>query len=407
MAGGTLGDRRPVPTRGNRRLVPLLVDRRLVAQAGLALLVANARYWTSVAPTVRKELRRWERHAQAIDDPGLRALALEKLYGEGFHAEGAAMLATRAPRRYRRDVVEAIVALELLFDYLDGLTERPRADPLGEGDRLFRALIDAVTLPPEGTAELPEQPIANDGGYLEGLSNAVSAAIARLPAAAAITDVAQRTAARSGQAQTRMHAVARMGVAQLEDWAKGEAEGTGLEWRELAAGSASSVLALHALIAAAADQGTIPENATEIESAYRSTCTLLTLLDGLVDFDEDKAQDGSDRPGYLSLFEDGDELSEILGQAARRALAQARALPNAAHHVMLLTGVVAYYSSADGAGGALAQPVVARLCRELEPLVSPTLAIMRAWRVARGMRGRGTANAFSGYERRGERCEAR
>ena len=88
---------------------------------------------------MRRELRRWEQRALAIEDPALRALALEKLRGEGFHAEAAAMLATLAPRCHRQDVVEAIVALELLFDYLDGLTERPSGDPLGEGERLFGA----------------------------------------------------------------------------------------------------------------------------------------------------------------------------------------------------------------------------------------------------------------------------
>ena len=42
------------------------------------------------------------------------------------------MLATFAPRAARAQVVEAIVASQLLFDLLDGLTERPSADPMGE-----------------------------------------------------------------------------------------------------------------------------------------------------------------------------------------------------------------------------------------------------------------------------------
>ena len=50
---------------------------------------------------------------------------------------------------------------------------------------------------------------------------------------------------------------------------------------------------------------------------------------------------------------------------------------------MLLIGVVAYYSSAPGAESELARPVIARLRRELAPLIAPTLAVMRAWRGAR------------------------
>jgi tetraprenyl-beta-curcumene synthase len=383
-----------------------LRDPRLVARAGVALVLANARYWTSVAPAVRKELARWAQHARAIDDPELRALALAKLHGEGFHAEAAAMLATSVPRAHRRTVVEAIVALEVLFDYLDGLTERPSRDPLRDGERLFGAFIaavavtspDAVTFPSAAAGEPVERPPCDDGGYLQALSGAVSVALARLPAAVAVTGLAQRIASRSGEAQTRMHAASALGTAQLEHWGRAQAEGTGLEWRELVVGAASSVLVLHALIAAAGNPRTTTQEAALIEDAYLSTCALLTLLDGLVDHEHDTAHVGYGRPGYLSLFEARDELPEVLGQAARRAAAQARALPGGAHHVMLLTGVVAYYSSAPGARSAPARPVVARLRRELEPLISPTLGIMRAWRAtrrrARLLRAKGRGESY-------------
>jgi len=52
----------------------------------------------------------------------------------------------------------------------------------------------------------------------------------------------------------------------------------------------------------------------------------------------------------------------------------------------MLIGVVAYYTSAPGARGELAAPIVKRLQAELQPLVSPTLALMRAWRLAKRMR---------------------
>jgi hypothetical protein len=55
---------------------------------------------------------------------------------------------------------------------------------------------------------------------------------------------------------------------------------------------------------------------------------------------------------------------------------------------MILAGVVAYYASEPGAGDELARPAVARLQQELAPLMSPTLAIMRAWRWARRRRSR-------------------
>ncbi|HEY7892322.1 MAG TPA: DUF2600 family protein [Solirubrobacteraceae bacterium] len=373
---------------GDAEMAPaVLANRRLAARAGLALVLANMRYWTHVAPAVRRELKRWHLRAQEIGDPQLRALALSKLDSESFHAEAAAMLATFAPRAHRSSVAAAIVALELLFDYLDGLSERPSDDPLGHGERLFGALVDAVAVVPTGTREPLEKPGLDDDGYLEGLSRAVAVALARLPAASVITEIAQQIAARSGQAQTRMHAVPALGTAQLEEWGHSGSRGTGLGWREFVAGSASSVLVLHALIAAAADNRTTPEAATQIAQAYLPACVVLTLLDGLVDREQDQRDDRPGQRGYLGLFADRDALPELLGQAARRAATQARGLPNGAHHVMILTGAMAYYSSSPGGESELARPVLARLKRELAPLMSPTLAVMRVWRGTRRRAG--------------------
>jgi hypothetical protein len=53
---------------------------------------------------------------------------------------------------------------------------------------------------------------------------------------------------------------------------------------------------------------------------------------------------------------------------------------------MTLVGVVAYYTSDPGARGELAAPIVERLQRQLTPLISPTLALMRGWRLAKRMR---------------------
>ncbi|HEV7162667.1 MAG TPA: DUF2600 family protein, partial [Solirubrobacteraceae bacterium] len=296
---------------------------------------------------MRTELKRWHLCAAEIEDSELRAIALSKLHDESFHADAAAMLATRAPRAHRRSVVEAIVALELLFDYLDGLAELPSSDPVGDGERLFASLIDAVALTPS-TLEI-QHPQMGVSGYPEMLSRAAAQAISRLPAASAIADIAGRTACRAAAAQARIHALHQTGASQLEAWAKAESPTAALGWRELVASAGSSILVLHALIAAAANPHTTFEQATAIESAYLSTCVLLTLLDGLVDYEQDASSGGSQGTGYISLYEDREHLPELLGRSARRAVLQARALPNGPHHVMLLTGVVAYYSTAPGA----------------------------------------------------------
>lgn len=358
-------------------------DPRFLLRTSLALALANARYWTTVAPTVRRELRRWHERAATIDDPALRALALAKLEGESFHAQAAAMLATSVRRNHRRDVAQAIVPLELLFDYLDGLTERPSPDPLAQGDRVFVALLDAVTVAHHGTGKISDGTDNESDRYLEDLSRAVSTALARLPAASAITQTAQRTAARSALAQTRMHAAAQLGTDQVEQWARAEARGGDLGWRELLAGAAASVLVLHALIAAAADPATTSEHALEIEHAYMPMATLLTLIDGLVDHDADAAASTAAQPGYIDVYSTSEELCAAIVSASDLARSAAARLRPAAHHTMMLFGLAAYYTTAPGAHSNFARPTCERLQDRLRPGIGPALIVMRAWRLGR------------------------
>jgi tetraprenyl-beta-curcumene synthase len=197
-----------------------------------------------------------------------------------------------------------------------------------------------------------------------------------------VSQAATAAAERAAEAQIRMHAASLLGTGQLRGWGETQACGTGLGWRELVAGAASSVLVLHALSAAAADARTTPAQAAGIERAYLSICVLLTLLDSLTDHKRDT---DAGEPGYISLYEDRQLLAKSLVETAGLATRQTRELAHGARHLMILTGVVAYYTSTPGARSELARPLVAALHEDLRPLISPTLAVMRAWRLARAL----------------------
>src|SRR4029077_4164601 len=259
----------PRPQSGPQGRVGSWGDRWFVLRAGAALMLANSRYWLTIAPLVRTQLHRWEQHALAIHDPILRALALAKLREESFNAEGAAMLATHAPRAHRASVVEAIIALEILYDYLDGLNETSSHEALRDGHHLFGAFTDTVAPSVEPDRDYYRyHPRSEDGGYVKDLVATVRTALARLPATVAIAEVARKSAIRGAEAQTRAHATPHVGTAQLERWAARKAQGTTLQWREFLAGAAASVLAVHALISAAADYRTTCEQAAAIDTAY-------------------------------------------------------------------------------------------------------------------------------------------
>lgn len=332
------------------------------------------------------ELRRWEAQARLIPNPVLKALALEKLREEHFNAEVAATLCVLSPRAQRKTAIEAIVAFEVMYDYLDGLTEQPVPDPLRNARKLFGAFTDAVG--PVRTGK-PDYYVysqhAGDGGYLERLGETVKSAIAQLPSIAAIEKVARRSAERCAEAQARVHAAQRADSAELERWARREALDAGLDWRVFLGGAVASVLCVHTLIATAARERLTTQQAAELDSAYLLISALSTMLDSLTDFERDV---DSGEAWYLDRWQDPRLLAQELAGTARRAVEQARGLPQGAHHVMTLVGVVAYYTSAPSADGPVAAPLVVAVHDELRPLVGATLLVMRSWRSAKRLRSR-------------------
>ena len=368
------------------RLRSALRENELAIRTAGALVRANLRYWRSVAPQVRRELRRWSRQAHAIPDPHLRAIALGKLRVEHFNAEVAATLATTVPARHRSNAIEAIVAFEILYDYLDGLTEHLAGDPLRDGTRAYRAFTAVFDgeLPTAQIDDVAREVCVDDGEYVRALSAAARGAIATLPSRSTVARAGRRAAERCAVGQVRVHAAPRLGNRQLEQWARESVPGReSADWREYLAGAVASVLAVHALIAAGADRAVTEEQAEEIDAAYLSVSALSTMLDSLIDYERD-AHSGD--PWLVRLYGDPAALGEELRTVAARAVGQVRALPNSAPHLMTLLGVVSYYTSAPEARRGPARSSVLELHQELRPVILPTLVVMRTWRIAKSMR---------------------
>jgi tetraprenyl-beta-curcumene synthase len=260
--------------------------------------------------------------------------------------------------------------------------------------RLSRSFIDAVTPASEPCGDYYAfHPEGDDGGYLSELVATVRHALARLPASDAVQAPLLVAAQRSSESQLRIHAASRSGHAGLERWARAQALESPRQWRELLAGAASSVLCAHALITAAADPHTTPEQGQQILRAYTWISALPTILDSLVDREQDAR---AKRSGYIELYKSSDELAARLSEVARIAVGHARRAPHPGHHVMTLVGIVAYYTSAPTATGEFARCATKPLTSELRPLIGPTLAVMRTWRLAKRLtRRRGHAPTAS------------
>jgi hypothetical protein len=367
--------------------------------------VANGRFWRTVAPVARVELAGWRQVAGAIGDEQLRALALAKLADEAFNAEVAATLATIAPRPRRTEVVEAIVALEVLFDYLDGRTEalfdRATRDAvigaashgqasgdaskaggfeqadieeiLDEGRQLSGSLSAVISgQPPRGRGA--------DSEYLDALWRYAHERVRALPSHAAITPCALAAASRCAEGQLRLHAAAALGDEQLRRWAQDACQYSHLSWREYAGGCASSVLAVHALIATAAQADVSEAEAQALDTTYLAIGAAVTTLDSLVDDARDRS---AGEAGYIRLYDGRREVQERLVALIGEVLLGARQLRDGAHHAMTFAGVAAYYTTHPGAADPENRAIRVAVRRQLAPTIWPALAVLTTWRVAK------------------------
>jgi tetraprenyl-beta-curcumene synthase len=181
---------------------------------------------------------------------------------------------------------------------------------------------------------------------------------------------------RAIEAQARIHAVDEMGTTQLEQWARIHQNGSGLGWREYLGGAAASVLAVHAVIAT----GGNGRSAARLDEAYLYVGALATLLDGVVDQAQD-AQSGA--WSYCSLFCNPVELQQALLRMTHDACERAQALEHGAQHLMVIGGLLAYYTTAPGAASELARPAIAALEAQHGGLMAPATLVLRVWRSAR------------------------
>lgn len=343
----------------------------------MAVMSALGVYQARVLPQVRRELGRWQGVATAIPDPILREHALLALEAKAANVEATAVFATLAPRPTRATAIRAICALQIAIDYIDSISEEPRAEPLRDGLQLHRALAAALTPGAESEDWYRFHPRRDDGGYLSSLVAACQESAGALPTAGAVLPAAQRAAARCGEGQSHTHAAALAGAAgagELETWATALGAPAIYRWWEVAAGASSSVAA-QALIAAAADPATSPAEAELIDAAYFPSVGALTVfLDDLIDRDEDAA--GGEH-NYLAYYRDSAAAADRLDLIANLASAALAPLRQGRRHAAILAGVAGFYLSAGAAKTPYARPVRDRLLASAGPAVRPIVAVMR------------------------------
>lgn len=375
--------------------MPTGTIRRTMTFAGAARC-----YWTEVFPSARRELHKWRTQAEAIPDPGLRRDALLSLHTKSANAEGLAAFAVLAPRRQRRAVIRAAVAYQTTLDYLDSVTERPshcHSEKLKLNSALEVAVDGGLSL--ENYREETES--RGDGNYLAALVEACRKSLGGLPSYECAASSLRRRARLAAESQAMNHSLLLdTEEKEIAEWARTVPPTSSLDsdmqWWEMVAASASTP-ALGALVALAAEAGATEGDFLATEAAYFPWVNALnTLLDSLVDLDEDHA-----KQRHIERYASPQAAAERLAAITARSRAGVCTLTNAQQHELILAAMGSLYLAQPAAWHGDRRVTAAAVLDGLGPFAHSTLTVHRLRQgrpgtALRARRARLSAEALAG-----------
>jgi tetraprenyl-beta-curcumene synthase len=318
-------------------------NRRYIARAG-AFAQAAYHYWCRALPQALNELQACRTRAERIPDAALRDAALCALENKRCDLEGAiGFAAVLASRVNLSSAVRAITSFQLAFDYLDCVVELPNPDPVTNSESLHQALFIALATDASHADYYQHQSSREDAGYLQLLVDACRGAMRRLPSCAAVRLPASRALERVVTYQCLSHGDRHGSYEPFLRWAESQApHGAEISWWETGAATGSQLSVL-ALIAAAGDPSTTPGHAWAIEQAYYPwVAALSTLLDSVVDQQQDRAEH---QPSLLDHYRSSQQVAERISLMAAEAMVAVRPLAGGDKHRMLLAAMAAFFHS--------------------------------------------------------------
>jgi tetraprenyl-beta-curcumene synthase len=379
--------------------VRLQLDQRWELAGAFAL--AACRYWLTVLPIARRELRHLSRRASEIPDLRLRRLALDVHESDWASLEGVAAFAAFARPDRRATIVRLLVRLQSIYQYTDTLMEQPSGDPAANARQLHTAILVALH---------PDRPHidyyrydghADDGGYLVGSVDRCRALLPELPSYPVIAEAVLEQARGIVFYQSHINLAGRQDHPALARWAElqapcGPRRGW---WWETAAASGSS-LAMLALLSAAADPNLTKRHAQAVKALYWPWMGALhTLLDSLIDRAEDAA---TGQQSLLDNYSSAEEMTDRIEYLAVEAVRRAKAV--GVEHRLILAGMTSLYLSDPNAWAPYARETTERVLGALGGLARPAMLVLRARRLAhrdgpRASLPKSAGGAAAGYPR--------
>jgi tetraprenyl-beta-curcumene synthase len=360
---------------------------RAVSQIRTAFALARAvsRELTWGLRGAAHEVERWRALADAIPDPALRVDALEAIDHKRANIDGAVLFSTIAQRR-STDLLRALVAFEILADYLDCTSERGAFVGVHNGERLHRALIDALDVGGPVADYYWFHPWHDDGGFAAALVETCRRSCARLPSYEAARPFSVK-AATLAQVLALNHDEDPLRRDELlRSWAAANfPDDDALTWFEHT-GAASAWLTVLALLALAADQGQSSHHARAVFDAYLPWISLAgTLLDSYGDQEADVENDAHQ---YVGHYGDPEAMTRRIGEVVGCAVCAASELRHGARHRVLVSAMAAMYLTKDSVWAPAWRRRTRALIRASGPLTRLLIPALRTWRVVNKQQAR-------------------
>ncbi len=369
---------RPKPALYHERLDPAPLSGRQLH----ALLAAVARELTWGLPVVSREVRCWRGVAAHIPPGPLREDAFDALSRKRGQSDGAALFSI-LPRARNRYYLRLLVAYQIIWDYLDNVSERGAYVGIANGRQLHLALVDALN--PGGPIRdyYRHSPWREDGGYLRALVETCRDCCTRLPSYGRVRELVLHDARRAQVLALNHDLDPRRRDAALRAWARQEFPGGHqASWFELT-GAASAGLAAFALLALACEPSCTDSEIIRTHAAYFPWASAVAcMLDSYADQVEDAANDAH---SYIAHYPTPELAVSQTCRLVRRCLCELHTLQNGETHVLIACSMVALYLSKDCTRMPTMQSWSTSLVHAGGSLTQVLLPLLRLWRAGHSL----------------------
>ncbi len=343
-----------------------------------ALVAATARELVWGRAAVSREIRRWRAAAQQIPDPYIQADALDVLTRKRGNTDGAALFWTLTPHR-DNGLLRLLVAHELIWDFLDNVSERGAHVGQRNGRQLHLAIVESLDPTRPISDYYCYHPWHDDGGFLRALVEACRVEVERLPSYRVVRSAAVREACRAAVQSINHETEPRRRDRELRAWARSEYPGQHeIAWFELTA-TASAPLVIHPLLALAAMPHASERDVADTCSAYFPWVSLaVVMLDSYADRQDDTATEAH---SYFAHYESNAQAFERLRESIEQSARGAIRLPNGERHAVVVGCMIALYLSKNAVRTPELRATTHDLARAGGSLTCLLMPILRAWRI--------------------------